>query len=77
MVLVVKNPLGTQEMQEIWVQSLGRRDTWRWKWQTTPISCLENPKDRGSWLATVYGVAESNATGHTHTHTQTHSLTHK
>ena len=22
-------------------------------------SCLENPMDRGAWLATVYGVAES------------------
>ena len=25
-------------------------------------SCLENPKDRGAWQATVHGVAESDAT---------------
>ena len=25
-------------------------------------SCLENPKDRGSWQATVHGVAESDTT---------------
>ena len=25
-------------------------------------SCLENAKDRGAWRATVYGVAESDAT---------------
>ena len=27
----------------------------------TPLqcSCLENPRDRGAWLAAVYGVAQS------------------
>ena len=32
---------------------------WRWAWQPTPYSCLENPMDRGPWQATVHGVAES------------------
>ena len=25
-------------------------------------SCLENPRDRGTWRATVHGVAESDTT---------------
>ena len=29
---------------------------WRRKWQSTPVSCLENPMDRGSWWASVHGV---------------------
>ena len=32
-------------------------------------SCLENPMDIGAWQAVVYGVAESDMAGHTHTHT--------
>ena len=31
----------------------------RRKWQTTPCSCLENPRDGGAWWAAVYGVAQS------------------
>ena len=27
-------------------------------------SCLENPKDRGVWWATVHGAAESDTTDH-------------
>ena len=32
----------------------------------TPLqySCLENPTDRGSWRATIHGVAESDMTEH-------------
>ena len=32
---------------------------WRRKWQPTPVSCLENPRDGGSWLASIYGIAQS------------------
>ena len=32
---------------------------WRRKWQPTPVSCLENPRDREAWWAAVYGVARS------------------
>ena len=47
----------------------------------TPLqySCLENPKDRGSWWATVLRVIKSStwlsAHTHTHTHIKTHTLT--
>ena len=30
-------------------------DAWRRKWQPTPVSCLENPRDGGAWWAAVYG----------------------
>jgi len=32
---------------------------WRRKWQTTPVSFLQNPMDRGAYWATVHGVAKS------------------
>ena len=32
---------------------------WRRTWQPTPVSCLENPMDRGAWRATVHGLAKS------------------
>ena len=31
---------------------------WRRKWQPTPVSCLENPRDGGAWWAAVYGVTQ-------------------
>ena len=36
-----------------------RKIPWRRKWQPTPVSCLEDPMDRGAWWATVHGVAKS------------------
>ena len=33
-----------------------RKIPWRRKWQPTPVSCLENPMDRGGWQATAHGV---------------------
>ena len=33
---------------------------WRRKWQlTAQCSCLENPRDGGTWWAAIYGVAQS------------------
>ena len=32
---------------------------WRRAWQPTPIFLPENPMDRGTWRATVHGVAKS------------------
>ena len=32
---------------------------WRRKWQPTPVSCLENPRDGGAWWAAIYGVTQS------------------
>ena len=32
---------------------------WRRKWQPTPVSYLQNPRDRGAWWAAVYGVTQS------------------
>ena len=37
-------------MQETWVQSNGN---------PLQYSCLENPKDRGVWQATVHGMAKN------------------
>ena len=56
MAQLVKNPPAVQETQ-VW--SLGGEILWRRKWQPTPVSCLENPMDRGAWWAIVYGVAKS------------------
>ena len=48
-----------QEMQEMWVQSLGQEDPLE-KETATPFSiCLGNPMDRGDWRATVHRVAKS------------------
>ena len=32
---------------------------WRRKWQPTPVSCLENPRDRGAWWAAIYAVTQN------------------
>ena len=32
---------------------------WRRKWQPTPVSCLENPMDRGAWQAAIHRVVKS------------------
>ena len=47
-----------QEMQETWVQSLCWEDTLEKK-MAIDSSVLWNPMDRGTWWATVHGVAKS------------------
>ena len=49
-----------QEMQEIWVQSLGQEDPLE-EGMTTYFSILawRIPMNRRAWQATVYGVAKS------------------
>ena len=49
------------ETQETWVQSLGQEDPLEEKMAThiRHWDCLENPKARGAWWATVHRVAKS------------------
>ena len=35
-----------------WVRKIPRRR----KWQSSPVSCLENPMDRGVWRAIAYSI---------------------
>ena len=39
-----------------------------------PYSCMENPMDRGTWQATVYGVAETQTQLSMHAHFSLNSL---
>ena len=47
------------EMQETQVQYLGGEDPLEKGMAIHASSCLENSMDRGSWWATVHGVAKS------------------
>ena len=53
--------MGPQRVGHNWATSLSLFPFMRWrrKWQPTPCSCLENPRDGGAWWAAVYGVAQS------------------
>ena len=54
-----------ERTQEMCVQSLGQEDPLEEEMGTLlQYSCLENPKDRGAWQATVCRVTESDTTGH-------------
>ena len=56
----MKNLLALKEMQETWVQSLGREDPLEEEIPThSSILGLENPMDRGAWQAIVHRVAKS------------------
>ena len=67
-----------QEMQEMWVRSLGQ-ENFPEEGNGNPLqySCLENPMDRGAWWAIVNGRhKESDTTEQpsAHTHKQTSPL---
>ena len=53
---VVKNPPAMQDMQEIWVHSLGQEDPLE---EGMAVFLPEESMDRGAWWATVHGVAQS------------------
>ena len=52
--------LPKQELQKTQVRSLGWEDPLEKGMAThsSQYSCLENPMDRGTWWATVYGVTK-------------------
>ena len=51
---------GAQGPPETWVQSLGGEDALEERCgNPLQCSCLENPRDRGAWWATVQGVTKS------------------
>ena len=57
---MVKISPAMQEMQETWVQSLSWEIPLEKEMAThSSILQLGNPMDRGTWWATVHGVAES------------------
>ena len=56
--LVETNLLALQETHPD-TPSLGQESPWRRACDPLQYSCLENPKDRGAWRATVHGVAKS------------------
>ena len=52
------------------VRSLGWEDPLEEGMATHSKSCLENPRARGAWRATVHRVAKESATTEAHTHTR-------
>ena len=59
----VKNPSAMKELQETWVQFLGREDPLEEGMVTySGILAWKNPKDRRSCQITVHEVAELNMT---------------
>ena len=62
---LVKNPPATQEMQEWWVQSLGREDPLEKEMAThSSILAWESPWTEEPGGLQSMGVAESDMTGH-------------
>ena len=55
----VKNMPAMQELQEMWVQSLGQEDPLEDCGTPLQYSCLENHTGRGTWQDTVRMVTKS------------------
>ena len=53
--------MGSLRVRHDWATSLSLFTFMHWRRKGNPLqcSCLENPRDRGSWWAAVYGVAQS------------------
>ena len=49
-------------MWETWVQPLCQEDSGEGHGNPLQYSCLENPKDREAWWATVHGVVKETDT---------------
>ena len=69
--------------QETWFNLFNQLGRYPGEWNGNPLqySCLEMPMDRGTWWATVHGVAKSwtwlSVYMHIHnTHTKKHTQTH-
>jgi hypothetical protein len=48
-----------QEIQETWVQSLGKEDPLQEEMAAHSSICLKNPMDSEAWQTIVHGVAKS------------------
>ena len=58
--LVVKNPPAMQELQEMWVQSLGQEDALVENMAAhSSLLAWRIPMDRGAWWATAHRLSES------------------
>ena len=58
--LVVKKlPVNAGDVRDVGSISKVGRSLGGGHWKPLQYSCLENPMDRGAWLAMVHGVTES------------------
>ena len=55
----VNNLSAMQEMQDMWVRSLGQEDLEEGTAAHSSILAWRIPMDRGAWRATVHGVTKS------------------
>ena len=68
MALVVKNlPANAGDLRDVGSIPGSGRSPGEGSGNPLQYSCLGNPRDRGAWWATVFGVAESDTTEHAHT----------